>query len=185
MNNTNEYENECIIYQNGNNIIKMKLINKVKNATQIVKQALLFDDEQTCYYKQTSDLDLNARMFLLSKDIYGIYLNNNIIGLIGIYIHNPVDKTRLELCCCLKNEYRNKKIGQKAVKKAIEFCKNKKGVRSIYVSVREDNIACQKLVSKLKFKEYPGYKDTDLSVTSNETKIKKKQYLLKLKDYHN
>lgn len=37
MNNTNEYENECIIYQNGNNIIKMKLINKVKNATQIVK----------------------------------------------------------------------------------------------------------------------------------------------------
>ena len=103
MNNTNEYENECIIYQNGNDIIKMKLINKDKNATQIVKQALLFDDEETCYYNQTNDLDLNARMFLLSSDIYGIYSNNNIIGLIGIYIHNPVDKTRLELCCCLKN----------------------------------------------------------------------------------
>ena len=38
---------------------------------------------------------------------------------------------------------------------------------------------------KAKFKEHPEYKDTDLFVTSNETKIKKKQYLLKLKDYHN
>lgn len=164
-------------------ILEVRVINGEFCDYEMVKEALTFDNEETCYSDQTNDLSLNARMFLMGSTIYGIFLNFEFIGTIGAYMHNPVDKTRLELCCCIKKEYRNKHIGETALREVIEKYLNDAKIKSIHVSIREDNIASQKLAEKLQFKEYMGYKDDALFVKSDGTKIKQKQYLLKLKDY--
>lgn len=167
----------------GEDFLEVKIINEDSFAYEMVKESLQFDDEETCYSYQMGDLSLNARMFLMDSTIYGIFFNFEFIGTIGAYMHNPVDKTRLELCCCIKKEYRNKGIGEKALKKVIEDYVDNPNIKSIHVAIREDNIASQKLIQKLKFKEYPGYKDDALFVKKDGTKIKQKQYLLKLKNY--
>ena len=159
----------------------IKLIN-INGNKDLITQGVLFDDEHTCYhdYEDFNDIIIG---FMLCANNYGIFINNEFIGLISIFQHYYKDLSRLELSISIKKEYRNKKIGKYCLKNILEICFKEEQNKSIHLSIREDNIKSRKMAEGCGFKLYKGYKCDNIFTNLDGNVMPQVQYLLKRKDY--
>lgn len=159
----------------------IKIIN-INGNKDLITQGVLFDDEHTCYHDY---LDFNDIIigFMLVADNYGIFNNDEFIGLISIFPHYYKDLSRLEISISIKHEYRNKQIGKNCLKNIIDICFREEKNKSIHLSIREDNIKSRKMAEGCGFKLYRGYKCDDIFTDLDGNIIPQVQYLLKRKDY--
>ena len=81
--------------------VSVEIINGKFYDYDLVKEGLMFDEEY-CFSTNNLDLSICTRMFLMDSTIYGIFYKNEYVGLVGVMYHHPKDKTRLEICCCIK-----------------------------------------------------------------------------------
>ncbi|MBQ2946308.1 MAG: GNAT family N-acetyltransferase [Bacilli bacterium] len=159
----------------------IKLVN-INGNKDLIIQGVLFDDEHTCYhdYQDFNDIIIG---FMLVADNYGIFNNDEFIGLISIFPHYYKDTSRLEISISIKSEYRNKKIGKHSLKNIIDICFKEENNKSIHLSIREDNIKSRKMAEGCGFKLYKGYKCDNTFADLDGNIIPQVQYLLKRKDY--
>lgn len=156
-------------------VIKLKNINYDK---KLILNGILLDDENTCYYSYDK-LDDIVDSLMISANNYGIYFEDEFIGIISSFYKYYKDLSKLEIMICIKKEYRNKKIGEYCLDKVIYDCFKKSNIKSIHLSIREDNIKSIKMAEKLGFKLYKGYRFSDYVDENGSIS----QYLLKKKDY--
>ena len=159
----------------------ISLIN-INNDKELILKGILFDNEHTCYHSYESIDDIVTGL-MVSANNYGIYVENKFIGIISAFYKYYKDLTRLEMSISMKEEYRNKKIGEFCYDYVIRNYFENYHVKSIHLSIREDNIKSRKLAEKCGFKLYPGYKDSKYFIDLDGNKIPQVQYLLKRKDY--
>lgn len=154
----------------------------INNNKELIIKGVMFDDAHTCYhsYEQLEDVITGL---MISANNYGIYLENEFIGIISVFYQYYKDLTRLEISLSIKREYRSKNIGKYCMDLVIPKCFERTGIKSIHLSIREDNIKSRKLAEKCGFKIYTGYKNCNTFTDLNENKIPQVQYLLKRKDY--
>ena len=179
------------MYQKLIYLLKRMLNDKIKdevsllnldNNKDLIKRGILFDNEHTCYNDYDSLEDIITGL-MISANNYGIYIKDEFIGIVSIFYKYYKDLTRLEMSISIKEEYRNKKIGEFCYNYVIKNYFENYKVKSIHLSIREDNVKSRKLAEKLGFKLYPGYKDSKYFVDLEGNKIPQVQYLLKRKDY--
>lgn len=161
--------------------IKLISINGNKD---LITKGVLFDTEHTCYHDYYDFNDIIIGL-LIAADNYGIFYNDEFIGLVSIFPHYYKDKSRLEISISIKEEYRNKKIGKYSLKNIIDICFKEEQNKSIHLSIREDNIKSRKMAESCGFKLYRGYRCDDTFTTLDGNIVTQVQYLLKRKDYLN
>ena len=163
-----------------------KIIEKIKlikiNDQELIEKGISYDDEHTCYHDYSS-LDDIITGLLLSADNYGIYLDGEFIGLISAFYQYYKDLTRLEISMSIRNDYRNKSIGKYCLSLIMCHYFLNTDIKSIHLSIREDNIKSIKLANNLGFNIYPGYKCDNTFTAENGQVYNQVQYLLKKKDY--
>ena len=159
------------------NIKLVKIDNK-----ELIEKGVLFDNEHTCYHDYES-LDDIVTGLALAADNYGIYLEDEFIGLISAFYQYYKDLTRLEISMSIKSDYRNKNIGKYCLSLIIYYYFLNTDINSIHLSIREDNIKSIKLANNLGFNKYPGYKCDNIFTDLNGKVYNQVQYLLKKKDY--
>lgn len=159
----------------------IKIVN-IHRDKKLILEGVLFDNENTCFhsYENIKDIVTGLRV---SATNYGIYLEDEFIGLVSLFYQYYKDLTRLEMSITIKKEYRNKKIGEFSYDYIIRNYLKNTDIKSIHLSIREDNIKSRMLAEKIGFKLYPGYKSCESFIDLNGNKIHQVQYLLKLKDY--
>ena len=160
----------------------IKIVN-INGNQDLITKGVLFDNEHTCYhdYQDFNDIIIG---FMLVADNYGIFNNDEFIGLISIFPHYYKDTSRLEISISIKSEYRNKKIGKYSLKNIIDICFKQEKNKSIHLSIREDNIKSRKMAESCGFKLYRGYRCDDTFTDLDGNIIPQVQYLLKRKDYY-
>ena len=159
----------------------ISLIN-IDDYKELILKGILFDNEHTCYHSYDSITDIVTSL-MTSANNYGIYVENEFIGIVSVFYKYYKDLTRLEMSISIKEEYRNKKIGEFCYNYIIRNYFEDYNMKSIHLSIREDNIKSRKLAEKCGFKLYPGYKDSKYFIDLDGNKIPQVQYLLKRKDY--
>ena len=159
----------------------LNLIN-INGNEELILKGVLLDDEHTCYnnYEKLEDVITGL---MISADNYGIYLENEFIGIISIFNQYYKDLTRLEISISIKREYRNKNIGKYCLENIISKYFKDSNNKSIHLSIREDNIKSRKMAENCGFKLYPGYKSCKKFIDLKGNLIPQVQYLLKRKDY--
>lgn len=162
-------------------IQNINLIDINDNKELIVK-GVLFDDEHTCYHDY-SHIDDIITGLMVSADNYGIYFENEFIGIISVFYQYYKDLTRLEISMSIKNEYRNKNIGNYCLNLILYYYFENTDIKSIHLSIREDNIKSRKMAENCGFKLYKGYKCDNTFTDIDGNIIPQVQYLLKRKDY--
>lgn len=163
-----------------------KIIENIKlvqiDDQELIEKGISFDNEHTCYHDYPSLDDLITGL-MVSADNYGIYLEDEFIGLISAFYQYYKDLSRLEISMSINSDYRNKNIGKYCLSLIIYYYFLNTDIKSIHLSIREDNIKSIKLAHHLGFEKYPGYK-CDNTFTAEDGKIYNQvQYLLKKKDY--
>lgn len=163
-----------------------KIIENIKlveiDNKELIEQGVLFDNEHTCYHDYSS-LDDIITGLIVSADNYGIYLDGNFIGLISAFYQYYKDLSRLEISMSIRSDYRNKNIGKYCLSLIIYYYFLNTDIKSIHLSIREDNIKSIKLAHNLGFNKYPGYKCDNTFTDENGKVYNQVQYLLKKKDY--
>jgi len=148
----------------------------------LIVQGILFDDEHTCYHSYNSLEDMITSL-LVSSCNYGIFYKNEYIGIISAFYHYYKDLSRLELSICIKKEYRNSGIGKLCYDYIIGGYFDEENIKSIHLSIREDNIKSRMIAEKCGFELYKGYKCDNYFIDLEGNIIPQVQYLLKKKDY--
>lgn len=164
-------------------IQNIKLVN-INDNRKLILKGIMFDNEHTCYHSYDSLEDVITGL-MVSANNYGIYLENEFIGIVSVFNHYYKDSTRLEISMSIKNEYRNKKIGKYCLNIMINKCFEDPKNKSIHLSIREDNIKSRKIAERCGFKLYKGYKCDNMFIDSNGNMTPQFQYLLKRKDHLN
>lgn len=159
----------------------IKIVN-IHRDKKLILEGVLFDDENTCFHSYENIKDI-VTGFMVSATNYGIYIEDEFIGLVSLFYQHHKDLTRLEMAISIKKEYRNIKIGEFSYDYIIRNYLKNTDIKSIHLSIREDNIKSRRLAEKIGFKLYPGYKSCENFIDLNGNKIPQVQYLLKLKDY--
>lgn len=173
----NILKNKC-----SEDIIKnIRLIN-INNKEELIRKGILFDNEYTCYNNYESIDDIITGL-MVSADNYGIYLEDEFIGIVSMFYQYYKDLTRYEISICIKKEYRNINVGKYCFNYVISDCFKNTDIKSIHLSIREDNIKSRKVAENCGFKLYPGYKNCKLFYNYDGTLVSQVQYLLKRKDY--
>ena len=122
-----------------------------------------------------------ATCLSLATKTYGIFLDDEFIGITSFGCHYPKDLTRQEICLCLSKDYRSLGIGSICMQKMVDECFKEQQVKSIHLSIREDNTASRKVATKLGFIEYTGYKKDSSYIDLDGNIHKNIQYILKKK----
>lgn len=159
------------------NIRLIKITDK-----ELIKTGVLFDEEHTCYHDYES-LDDIITGLCVAADNYGIYFNEEFIGIISAFYQYYKDLTRLEISISIKKEYQNKKIGKYCLGVIVGYYFLNTDIKSIHLSIREDNIKSIKMANALGFVKYPGYKSDNIFIDENGNIYNQNQYLLKKKNY--
>lgn len=169
------------IIHNKKIIENLKLVD-ITNNKDLITKGVMFDDEHTCYHTYSRIEDVITGL-MVSADNYGIYYKDEFIGIISVFNHYYKDLTRFELSISIKNEYRNQGIGKYCYDYILDNYFKKDKVKSIHLSIREDNVKSRILAEKCRFKLYQGYKCDNTFIDLKGNKIPQVQYLLKRKDY--
>lgn len=179
----NDLINLLKIIRNKKMTENIKLININDNKDLIIK-GVMFDTGHTCYHTYEKIEDVITGL-IVSATNYGIYYKDEFIGIISVFYHYYKDLTRLELSMSIKEGYRSKGIGKVCYDYILNKYFKSEGVKSIHLSIREDNIKSRMLAEKCGFKLYKGYKCDNTFINKNGNRISQVQYLLKKKDYVN
>ncbi|MBQ9071982.1 MAG: GNAT family N-acetyltransferase [Bacilli bacterium] len=163
-------------------LIQNLSLTNINGNEELILKGVMFDDEHTCYnnYEKLEDVITGL---IVSADNYGIYLENEFIGIISIFNQYYKDLTRLEVSMSIKNQYRNMNIGKYCLETIISKYFKDSNNKSIHLSIREDNIKSRKMAEHCGFKLYPGYKSCKNFIDLKGNQISQVQYLLKRKDY--
>ena len=108
---------------------------------------------------------------------YWIMLKNKPIGYAILRHKLPENKIGGNIGICLLREYQGKELGKQVIEQLSLIALNEYGLDDIYITVKKENIRCQKLMDKIgidTFKEEKGYifyRD-DLNIRYEEEKIK-------------
>ena len=143
----------------------------------IVKEVSEFDTSKKCFgdYSLFDDFDYYTN--------YAIYFENELIGFLGYTESHPKDTTRIIPCLCIKEKYRNIGIGyiiiNQLLNNVFEYYDD---IKSIYLTIIENNIPSIRLAKSLGFYGFPGYRENDY-IQVNGTLEKQNHYLYKRKDY--
>ena len=163
-----------------------KILENVKlvkiDDKNLIEEGIMFDNENICYHDYTSIDDIITGL-MVSADNYGIYLDDEYIGLISAFYQYYKDLTRLEISLSIKSDYRNKNIGKYCLNLLIFYYFLNTDIKSIHLSIREDNIKSRKMAEGCGFKLYRGYKCEDIFTDTSGNVYNQVQYLLKKKDY--
>ncbi len=171
------------------NLLKQIRLNKIYQDVSLIninydfnliKEGILFDNENSCYYNYKT-LDEMITSLSIASQTYGIYYDDEFIGMISYFHHYYKDPSRYEISISIKEEYRNSSIGYCVASEVIRRMFLFDDIKSIHLYIREDNTRSNALALKLGFKEYPGYKCDNYFTDKDNNKIKNKQYLLKKK----
>lgn len=154
----------------------------INNNRELIEEGISFDDEHTCYHSYKSLEDMITSL-MVSNATYGIFYKGEYIGIISVFYHHYKDLSRLELSISIKKEYRNSGIGKFCYNVIIDGYFKDETIKSIHLSIREDNIKSRMLAEKCGFKLYIGYKYDKYFKDLDGNKIPQVQYLLKKKDY--
>lgn len=165
-------------------IIQNISLLKINNNKDLIVKGVMFDDEHTCYHDYETIEDVITGL-MISANNYGIYLENEFIGIVSVFYQWYKDLTRYEISMCIKKEYRNKNIGKYCFNYVINDCFEKTNIKSIHLSIREDNIKSRRVAENCGFKIYPGYKCDNTFTDIDGNVIPQVQYLLKRKNYIN
>ena len=148
----------------------------------LIEEGVGFDNNHTCYHSYDNINDIIVGLFI-SANNFGIYYNNEYIGIISAYYQYYKDLSRLEFAICIKEEYRNIGIGKYCYDMLIDQYFKSDSIKSIHLTIREDNKGSRLLAEKCGFKLYPGYKVNKIFKDEDGNKYPQVQYLLKKKDY--
>lgn len=162
-------------------IQNIKLVN-INDNKELILKGIMFDNEHTCYHSYETLEDIIIGLMIAANN-YGIYLENEFIGIASVFNHYYKDSTRLEISISIKHEYRNKKIGKYCLNNIINNYFEDPKNKSIHLSIREDNIKSRKMAEGCGFKLYKGYKCDNIFIYNKKNVIPQVQYLLKRKDY--
>ncbi len=108
---------------------------------------------------------------------YWVMLKNKPIGYAILRHRIPENKIGGNIGICLLSEYQGKELGKQVIEQLSLIALNEYGLDNIYITVKKENIRCQKLMDKIgidTFKEEKGYifyRD-DLNIRYEEEKIK-------------
>lgn len=155
-------------------------LKDIKDDLYLIKLGINMDNNSTCFYG-FDDVCVMATCLSLATKTYGIFLNDEFIGITSFGCHHPKDLTRQEICLCLSEDYRDLGIGSICMQKMVDECFKEQSVKSIHLSIREDNIASRNVAIKLGFTEYAGYKKDSCYKDLNGNVHKNIQYILKKK----
>lgn len=147
-----------------------------------IEEAVNFDTEHTCFHSYDNIKDIITGLFISAVN-FGIFYKDEYIGMISSYYQYYKDLGRLEFCICLKDEYRNLGIGKFCYDILIRESFKNDHIKSIHLSIKEDNIGSRLLAEKCGFKLYPGYKVNNVFKDEQGNCYPQVQYLLKKKDY--
>lgn len=161
----------------------LELIEIDNNDKELITKGIMFDNKHTCYHDYDKLEDMITSL-MVSCNNYGIYLYNEFIGIVSVFYQYYKDLTRLEISLSIKEEYRNNKIGTYCLNCIINNYFENTNIKSIHLSIREDNIKSRKMAENCGFKIYPGYKIDNYFTKEDGIKVKQVQYLLKRKDYY-
>ena len=111
----------------------------IHRAKKLILKGVLFDNENTCFhsYEDIKDIVTGLRVSAIN---YGIYLEDEFIGVVSLFYQYYKDLTRLEMAITIKKEYRNKKIGEFSYDYIIRNYLKNTDIKSIHLCIREDNI---------------------------------------------
>ena len=157
-------------------------IRDINSNIDLINEGISFDDEKTCFYGYDNIEDILTSL-QVSTNLYGIFIKEKFIGMIGVYFHYYKDLTRLETLMCIKKEYRKRGIGTYCLNNIINYYFSGEGYKSIHISIRKDNTSSIRAAKKLGFKEYTGYKKDMIFTDKEGNKIPQAQYLLTKKEY--
>ena len=166
------------------NNIKLKFINEEDDFSNLVREGISFDEEGMCY-NDVDDIDSYIEKVKNSFVVFGIYHDNELIGISMIGQVDSIDPDKFAISINIKKEYRGKKIGSLCLPMIVDSAFSLCGAKRLHVCVRKDNVASNKMVEKMNFKLYPGYKDDEKFITKEGKIINQNQYELDYKDYIN
>ena len=154
----------------------------INNNRDLIEEGISFDDEHTCFHSYNTLEDMITSL-MVSNATYGIFYKGEYIGIVSVFYHHYKDLSRLELGISIKKEYRNSGIGKFCYDNIINAYFKDKSIKSIHLSIREDNIKSRMLAERCGFKLYNGYKCDKYFKDLKGNKFSQVQYLLKKKDY--
>lgn len=101
-----------------------------------------------------SEQDWRDRLTNETSATFGLYDNENIIGLTGIFQTNndPNSDTALMVASYIKKEYRNKGLSKLLYEARLNWAKNIPKIKILEIGHREDNILSKKANQKFGFK---------------------------------
>ena len=159
---------------------EMLTFQNIKNNFYMLKKGINLDNNHTCFYG-FDDINLMVMSLNLADETYGIYLDNEFIGITSFGLHNPKDLTRREICLCLDEKYRNLGIGSICMKKMVDECFKNDATKCIHLCIIKENLSSRKVAEKLNFKEYTGYKNDSYIEDLDGNTHENVQYILKKK----
>lgn len=169
-----------------NKIKKQELLKNLElrkiNSIGLIEEAVNFDIDNTCFHSYDNIKDIVTGLFISAVN-FGIFYKDEYIGLVSSYYQYYKDLGRLEFCICIKKEYRNLGIGKFCYDILIRESFKNDNIKSIHLSIREDNKGSRSLAESCGFELYPGYKVNDVFKDEQGNCYPQVQYLLKKKDY--
>ena len=163
-------------------IIENISILNINGNKDLITEGVFFDNEHTCYHTYDDIQDVITGL-MVSANNYGIYFQDEFIGIISVFYQYYKDLSRYEMSICIKDKYRNKNIGKYCFAYVIQDCFEKTDIKSIHLSIREDNIKSRKVAEKNGFKLYSGYKNCKCFIDLNGNPVNQVQYLLRRNEY--
>lgn len=148
----------------------------------LIEQGVLFDNDHTCYHSYENINDVIIGLFISATN-YGIYYKDEYIGIISSFYQYYKDLGKIEFAICLKKEYRNLGIGKYCYDVLINEQFKNESIKSIHLTIRDDNIESRNLAKKSGFKLYPGYKSNAMFCDQLGNVYPQVQYLLTKKEY--
>jgi len=153
----------------------------ITNDANLIRDGVLFDDEHTCFYGY-NEVEEVVDSILRIANTYGIYLEEQFVGIINVFYANYKDLSKIGISVSLKKEYRNKSIGFCSMIQILNDYFNT-NIKSVHLSIREDNIKSRRLAEKCGFVEYVGYRNYDTFTDLDGNEIPQIQYLLTKKEF--
>ena len=162
-----------------NNIIKLRYLEQydLDDLLQIENDQRYWHLSDTTAPYTEEDLrnyisNAKAAITAFNQLRFVIDIQGQFAGLIDLYAYDSL-KRKAGVGIIVKDQFRQKKVGQKSLKLLIEYCRQKQIVSSLFATIEKDNLASIKLFQKCNF--YP-----QASLQNDQQKAVCETYNLKL-----
>ena len=111
-------------------------------------------------------------LMLFKSDLYDVFVSNEAGIINGLIVVMRIEPEAEILNICVLPEYRNKKVASSLLSYTLDKLRTEH-FESVYLEVRESNIAAQSLYYKFGFQEYARRKSYYLNPSENAILMKK------------